>query len=163
VIDYRDGMSTISAVLVLDRDGLYHVAFLNPFNQGPTVGTPYAQQFDRAAKEAVEALEKGDCAAYLEVVFRRIGLGAGDKPRVCAFVDENPIGNLLAAQPDAELERAGGNADYGFYTLSTPAVNLTIVLARERDEGAPPNAPDLPAGAAEYGFVSAYPTNQPAQ
>ena len=160
VIDYRSGERTISAVLVLDRDGLYHVAFLNPFNARPSVGTPYAPGFDRAAKQAVEALQKGDCAAYLEVVFRRIGLGTADKQQVCAFADQNPIGTLLAAQPEADLERAGGNADYGFHTVSAPTVNFTIVLAREQDEGAPPSAPSLPKGAAKYGYVTAYLTNR---
>ncbi len=160
VIDYEQGNRIVSAVLVVDSDGLYHVAFLNPFNDKPTVGTPYAKEFDKAAADAVKAFKDGDCDAYQEVVFRRSGRGTKSAKDLCAYVESNPVSNLLEAVPDAQLAKSGGNDAYAFFTLGTPGANLTLVMAREQEEGAPPKAPALPKGAAEFAYVDAYRTNE---
>jgi hypothetical protein len=162
VIDYALGRRTVSAVLLRDSDGLLHIAFLNPFNEEKTVGTPYAKEFDKAAEQAVKALEKGDCDAYVEVVFRRFGRGSLSDKEICEFVKSNPIANLLEAAPDAQLEKSGGNGAYAFYTLGTPRVNMTLVLASEQEDEAPKSAPPLPKGAAEYAYFGAYRTNESA-
>ena len=159
VIDYATGIGTVSAVLIRDEDGLYHVAFLNPFNKSESVGTPYAKEFDDAAKDAIRALRERDCDAYLEVVFRRFGRGAGDEDAICSFVEENPVANLFEAQPDARVEKAGGNSAYAFYEVGTPGAALVMVLARADEDVAPPDAPELPEGAAKYGYVDIYRVN----
>jgi hypothetical protein len=159
VIDYKSGARTLGAVLVRDSDGLFHVAFVNQFNEGESVGTPYAHEFDKAARLALKSLETKDCERYLEVVWRRTGRGAAGKEVACEYVEQNPVANLLEAQPGAKYERAGGNSTYAFYTLSTPPVNLTFVFARQSDQGAPPKAPPLPKDAGEYVLVDIYRTN----
>jgi hypothetical protein len=159
VIDYEGGVRTISAVLIRDEDGLFHIAFLNAFNDYETVDTPYAKQFDAVAKQAIEALERGDCPAYEKAAFRRFGRGSLDPASLCDYAKANPIGNLIEAQPDAKLERAGGSDAYAFFTLGTPGLNMTLVFAREQEQGAPPEAAELPADAAKYGYVDVYRTN----
>jgi len=163
VIDFASGKRTVSAVLIRDQDGLLHVAFIDLFRGVPSVDTKLAKQFDDAAERAVEALADKDCDAFLDVAYRRFGRGAGSTEQVCPRVEENPIAALFEAYPKAKVKRLGGNEAYGFYSVSTPAVHYTIVLAHETEKGAPPEAPPLPKGAAEYGFVDAYPTNTRAE
>lgn len=149
VIDYEAGARQSTAVLVRESDGLLDIAFFDPFSKGPTAGTEVAKQFAIAAEQTLAAIRRRDCAAYQKVVFHAFGRGSGDKSVLCDYVKKNPIANLLAAAPDAKLQRAGGNAAYAMYTLSTGAVNLTLVFARERDHGAD-----------HYGFVDVYRTNE---
>jgi hypothetical protein len=163
VIDYASGKRTTSAVLIRDRDGLFHVAFIDSFRGVPSVDTKLAKQFDGAADRAVQALADKDCDAFLDVAYRRFGPGAGSRNQVCPRVEENPIANAFEAYPKAKLKRLGGNEGYAFYSVSTPGAHYTIVLAQQAEKGAPPKAPSLPKGAAEYGYVDAYLTNTRAE
>jgi hypothetical protein len=163
VIDYANGKRTASAVLIRDQDGLFHVAFIDFFRGVPSVDTKLAKQFDGAADRAVKALANKDCDAFLDVASLRFGRGAGSRDQVCTFVEQNPIPNLFEAYPGAKAKRLGGNEGYGFYSVSTPAVHYTLVLAQQSEKRAPPKARPLPNGAAEYGFVDAYPTNSRAE
>jgi hypothetical protein len=163
VIDFASGERTISAVLIRDRDGLFHVAFIDSFRGVPSVDTELAKQFDAAAERAVKALKNKDCDAFLDVAYRRFGSGAGDEEQVCPRVEQNPIANAFQAYPKAKVKRLGGNEGYGFYSVATPAVHYTLVLAQQTEKGAPPKAPKLPKGAAEYGYVDAYVTNTRAE
>ena len=163
VIDYAYGSRTASAVLIRDRDGRFHLAFIDLFRGVPSVDTKLAKQFDGATERAVEALAKKDCDAFLDVAHRRFGRGAGSREQICTYVEQNPIANLFEAYPKAKTKRLGGNEAYAFYSVRTPGVYNTVVLAQQTEKGAPPNAPPLPKGAAEYGYVDAYVTNTRAE
>ena len=163
VIDFASGKRTVSAVLIRDQDGLFHVAFIDLFRGARSVDTKLVKQFDDAAERAVKALAKKDCDAFLDVAYRRIGRFAGSREQVCTFVEQNPFANALEAYPKAKVKRLGGNGAYGFYSVSTPAVHYTVVLAQQTEKGAPPEAPPLPKGAPEYGFVDAIVTNTRAE
>ena len=158
VIDYEIAERTYSAVLIRDSDGLYHVAFFNPYGVEKTVGTKYAKTFDQTANKTLEALKKRDCKAYSEVLFRRFGIGRQDDKVICEFVENSPIARQLEAFPDAEFKSSGGNADYAFYTLATPATHWTLVFARQADRKGQPSELDLPDDSATYAYVAAYPT-----
>jgi hypothetical protein len=111
----------------------------------------------------VKALANRDCDAFLAVAYRRFGPGAGSRDQVCPRLEENAIANLIEAYPKARTTRLGGNEGYGFYSLATPAHHHTLVLAQQTEKQAPPNAPPLPKGAAEYGYVDSYLTNTRAE
>jgi Dolichyl-phosphate-mannose-protein mannosyltransferase len=159
VIDYASGPRTITAVLIRDQDGLYHIAFID-FSRGVrSVDTGFAKQFDDTARRAVSALKKRDCDDFVDVAYRRSGPGAGDKKQICTFVDKNPIAARFEAYPKAKTKRIGGNEGYAFYSVGTPAAHHTLVLAQQTEARAPPKAPELPKGAEEHAFVDAYLTN----
>jgi hypothetical protein len=164
VIDYSAGDHVITAVLVRDSDGLFHLAFTNPFNPSPTVGTPLAKQFNSEVRAGVEALKNKDCEAFLKVANRRLGVGALSQQEACKAVQENIFPRLLAGERKVHLKPLGGNGSYAFYGLDTPSVYFTIVAAKES-----PHLPaslrsagvsSLPPGAATYGYVQAYATNR---
>jgi hypothetical protein len=163
VIDYAYGSRTASAVLIRDQDGRFHLAFIDLFRGVPSVDTKLAKQFDGATERAVEALAKKDCDAFLDVAYRRFGRGAGSREQICTYVEQNPIANLFEAYPKAKTKRLGGNEAYAFYSVRTPGVHNTVVLAQQTEKGAPPKTPPLPKGAAEYGYVDAYVTNTRAE
>jgi hypothetical protein len=165
VADYTRGGKTISMVLIRDRDGLYHVAFIDPFRGVPSVGTDFPDDFDQAAEDAVNALQARDCQAFLTVASRRFGFGAGDDTVVCPRVENPLLSNLLKPiEGDVHPERIGGNGGYAFYSIETPASFLTIVMAQQTEgknlpSGISPEIATLPPDAAEYSYVDAYQTN----
>ena len=156
VIDYRFQDRIYGTVLIRDEDGLYHVAFFNPFGISESVGTKYAKAFDGTARQTLRALKDRDCKAFQEVAFVRFGIGGQDPDTICDFVESNGLSNQLEDFPDADFKPAGGNADYGFYTLATPATRWVLVFAREADRAGQPAELDLPEGAPTYGFVAAF-------
>lgn len=159
VIDYSLPANDLTAVMLLDQDGLYHVAFMDPFLGGGSVGTKQSKQFDKAAEASMEALRERDCEAFLAAANRRFGPGALEKSAACQYVENNPIAGLYEAAPDAKLESFGGNGDYAFYGIAGPGAHYTLVLGRESNADAPANAPALPDDAPEYGLLSAFRTN----
>jgi hypothetical protein len=162
VVDYKRGDRTVSALLIGDADGRFHVAFIDAFLGVPSVGTERAGELDAAAEGAVRALRRRDCAAFLEVAYRRFGFAGGSDAEVCARVEANP---LAALDPDGEarLELLGGNAGYAFYGLDTGTSYLIVIAARQTEAGLPETVPEqtarLPAGAPEYGYLDAVQTN----
>ena len=164
VIDYQFGDRVLSAILVIDTDGLYHVALYDPFNPKESVGTKPAKQFDAAADAAVEALADGDCDAYVAILHRRFGRGAAaPENEICDLVEPNQVQAVRKVDPSAEPESLGGNGSYAFYSLGTPGYNLTLVVARATDEAVPEGVEPLPEDAAEYAYVDAYLTNRKAE
>jgi len=164
VIDYQFGDRVLTAILLVDTDGLYHVALYDPFNPKESVGTKPAKQFDAAADAAVEALADGDCDAYVATLHRRFGRGAAaPENQICDLVEPNQVQAVRKVDPSAEPESLGGNGSYAFYSLGTPGYNLTLVLARQTDEGVPEGVEPLPKDAAEYAYVDAYLTNRNAE
>lgn len=161
VIDYRSKTGDYNTILIRDSDGRYHIAFFDPFGAPNSVGTRYAKGFDKAAHRTLEAFEHRDCDAFLAVASRRLGLGRTDEATVCDYVKDNPISRQLEDFPNAEYKSSGGNADYAFYTLATPATHWTLVFARQTDRKGQPKELDLPQGAATYAYVGAYPTGSP--
>lgn len=161
VVDYSlGGDRTLTAVLIVDSDGEYRIALLDPFRAKPSVGTKLdGKAFDRAAAKAVRALRDGDCDAYRAVAYRRSGKGSLPKKDLCPRVEQGPVQGILEANPAAKPERLGGNGDYAFYAFGLPGLNYTMVFARETDRGLPEQAPKLPNDAAEYSYVDAYKTN----
>jgi hypothetical protein len=163
VVDYRRGDRTVSALLVGDEDGLFHIAFIDAFRGTPSVGTPRARQLDTAAEGAVRALRRRDCAAFLEVAFRRFGFAGGTDAEVCERVESNPLA-ALDRRGKARVELLGGNSGYAFYGLPTRTAFLTVIVARQTEAGLPESVPEdvarLPAGAPEYGYVDALQTNR---
>ena len=158
VIDYEASGREFSAVLVLDQDGLYHLAYFDVFLGDPSVGTEQAKEFDDAADEAVEALQERDCDAVLAVSHSRLGPGALDEDAACTFVENNPVAGIFEVYPDAELESLGGNASYAFYGLAGPGSYQVLVMARQSDDQLPPGADPLPKGAPEYAFAGVFRT-----
>jgi hypothetical protein len=166
VIDYGAGDHVVSAVLIRDADGLFHIAFVNPYNSSQTVGTPFAEEYDAVAASAIKALRDGDCDAFLQVADRRLGVASLSRQQACRSVTAKAgLGRLLAGAPHAMPDRLGGNDYYAFYGLSLPTAHLTIVEAKEGralPSSLAPAAPHLPAGAPTYGYVQAYLTNSSA-
>jgi hypothetical protein len=163
VIDYRTTEGVISAILVRDSDGLFHIAFLNPFNTQPSVGTPFAKAFDGAVTGAVEALRDANCQAFLRVAYRRFGDGGLPESEVCQAVRESGFGAILRDNRHARPVPLGGNGSYAFYGVNTSIGFFTIVAAKETDSVPSSLAdavPPLPAGAPTYGYVQAYLTSR---
>jgi hypothetical protein len=160
VIDYRFGDRVLSALLVVDTDGLYHVALFDPFNPKESVGTKLAPEFEQTADDAVEALADGDCEAYLEVAHRRFGRGARSDKEVCEVIEPNPVQVIRNVDPTAKPEELGGNGTYAFYSFGSPGVNFTMVLGRQTDEAIPEGVDPLPKDHAEYAYIDAYQTNR---
>ena len=165
VLDYTTPQRKFSVILLRDVDGLYHVLSIDPFLKSGTVGTPFAQQFDAAAKQAFDALKAKDCNAYYDVAYRLSGVGSLPKDKVCPHVEQNPIAGVLENDPSAEPKPIGGNAYFAFYGLDTPQAFLTMVMLKQstadRPSGLPKGAGIVPKGAAEYAYFGSYRTNLP--
>ena len=159
VIDYESPAGEFSALMVLDSDGLYHIAFVDPFLGEASVGSKPADEWDKVVDSALEAMRDRDCDAYLKVANRRFGPGALDKSAACDYVDANPIADLYEANPDAEPEELGANADYAIHGIAGPGAFYALLLARESDANLPENAEPLPKDAPEYSFAGAIRTN----
>jgi hypothetical protein len=162
VVDYERGDRTVSVLLVGDRDGLFHVTYIDAFLGTPSVGSERAPELDLAADHAVRALRRGDCAAFLEAAYRRFGFAGGTDAEVCDRVKGNPLA-ALDPRGQARLERLGGNAHYAFYGLDTPSSYVTLIAAHQTESGVPETMPEriaaLPKDAPAYGFVDAFRTN----
>lgn len=158
VIAYGSGEALRNAILIVDSDGLYHLPLVDPIDTAQSIGTPFATQFDAAARDTVDAMRARDCDRFRQVALARFGSGAVPG-QVCAFLDSSALTAFLASNPDAKPVRLGGNQDYAFYAVSGPEANFTMVMARESDADVAAGTPPLPKGAPEYGFVDAYQTN----
>jgi hypothetical protein len=159
IIDYAVGPRTLGVMLVVDSDGLYHVALLDPFVGKPSVGTPFASQFDPAARKVATALADRDCRGFLAVASRQIGPGTLNRKQLCPL-PKNPFSVIGDQFPSAKPKRLGGNAYFAFYSYGTPGVNYTLLFARQSNQGLPPTLPKIPKGAATYSYLGAYPTNR---
>jgi hypothetical protein len=159
ILDYAVGPRTLAAILVVDSDGLYHVALLDPFVGKPSAGTPFAPQFDTAARKVATALGRRDCQGFLAVASRQIGPGTLNREQLCPL-PKNPFSVIGEQFPSAKPQRLGGNADFAFYSYGTAGVNYTLLFARESNQGLPPTLPKIPKGAATYSYLAAYPTNR---
>jgi hypothetical protein len=159
ILDYAVGPRTLAAILVVDSDGLYHVALLDPFVGKPSIGTPFAPQFDAAARKVAKALARRDCQGFLAVASRQIGPGTLNRKQLCPL-PKNPFSVIGDQFPSAKPKRLGGNADFAFYSYGTAGVNYTLLFARQSNAGLPPTLPKVPKGAATYSYLAAYPTNK---
>ena len=161
-IDFEteDGIGSTAAV-ILDADGRFHVAFVDGYLGGEAVGTAApTDDWDEAAEATLNALETGDCDAFIQIAHHRFGPGSfPEEADTCAFVEASTVPSLLKRYPKTELEPLGSNADYAFYGLETPTKNLTIVLARQLDpEVLPEGLEPLPDDAPDFAFAAIYPT-----
>jgi hypothetical protein len=158
VVDYRRGDRIVSALLVGESDGRFHIAFIDSFRGVRSVGTPRARELDLAAERAVRALRREDCEAFLEVAFRRFGFGGGTDAEVCERIPGSPVA-MLDPEAAVRLEPLGGNAGYAFYGIDTRDAYLTVIAAQQPETGLPDTVPEevarLPAGAPEYGYLDA--------
>ena len=140
VIDYA-GTSVFSAVLVVDEDGLYKIALIDPFLHEKSVGTKLAPQFKQTADECRQGARATMTATPC---LRRPTAGSArvpfDQSALCDFADNNQVAAVLQAIPDAKLDPAGGNADYALYGLGGPGAYYVILMARESDENLPQGA-----------------------
>jgi hypothetical protein len=163
VFDYATKKRNVTAVLMRTADGLYHIAYFDRFESGPTVGTPFAKRFTGVANEAFNALRDKDCEAFLKVVYAATGPGSKGKSTVCPLVENNLVAKTLEKTPSAKPVLIGGNRFFAFYGLNGKKY-LTLSLAREapsqRPAGLKKGVMVLPKGAPEYAFVRAYHTNQ---
>jgi hypothetical protein len=156
VADYvtADGQA-LSAVFILDADGLYHLAFidLNPSGSSdPAVGTRFEPKFDAAAQVAVNALREKDCRSFQTVASERF-LGTAETSAICAYASmNNPLANLSSSSPRAQPQRLGGNSRYAFYGVRAQGAYVTVVMAR-----APDSASSDPA--LGYVYADAFQTN----
>jgi hypothetical protein len=164
VLDYTIGTRHLAVVLVRGADGLYHIVFFDRFETGPTVGTPFARQFDGAVKLAFDALRNRDCDAYLKVAYVVTGPATKGRKAICSQVEKNLVAVALSRTPSARPRLIGGNRYFAFYGLDGVPY-LTLAMAREAPSQRPPGLKAgvmvLPKGAPEYAFLRAYPTNAP--
>jgi hypothetical protein len=161
VIDFERGERTITALMIVDQDGKYHLVTLDGFLGKPSVDTKFADQFDVAARQAVTALVDKDCPAFLRAANRQLGpaSAARSDKDICKYVKNNRIATLAGSRPSIAPQPLGGNADYALYGIGTQARFVTILMARQSNDNLPESASDLPSNAAEYGFVDVLPTN----
>ncbi len=159
ILDYAIGPRTLAAILVVDSDGLYHIALLDPFVGKPSVDTPFAPQFDATARKVATALAHRDCQGFLAVASRQIGPGTLNRKQLCPL-PKNPFSVIGDRFPSAKPQRLGGNAYFAFYSYGTAGVNYTLLFAHQSNEGLPPTLPKVPKGAATYAYLGAYPTNR---
>jgi hypothetical protein len=163
VLDYQTRKRHYTAVLLRDADGLYHIAYFDPFHNAPTAGSPFAPEFKDVARASFDALRAKNCDAYLKVVYARSGPGSKGRKKVCPHVAKNPIAKAVAKFPKAKPKLIGGNRFFAFYGLDTRRY-FTFVLAREaasqRPTGLKPGVLELPKGVPEYAFFRAYTTNE---
>jgi hypothetical protein len=162
VIDFAAGDHVLSMVVLRDSDGLFHVAFVSPFNGQTTINTPLASGFHRAAQGAVAAIRDRNCNAFMAVANRRLGPGTLPPPQACdAVTAPGGLSELLKGSPKAKPISLGGNGFYAFYAVPTRTAFLTLVLAKETNAVPPSIASTsraLPRGAPRYGYVQAYQT-----
>ncbi|MDQ2675388.1 MAG: hypothetical protein M3Y34_01145, partial [Actinomycetota bacterium] len=159
VVDFEYGELGASAVLVVERDGRYHLAYVDTLLEGESAGTPAADEFDRAAADAFAALRDGDCDAFIQVANPRHGPGAAEKSAICDYVKASPVPGLAKSFPELKPMRLGANADYALYALATPDGFWTMVLGRAEDpQMLSESYEPLPADAPEFGFVDLIPT-----
>jgi hypothetical protein len=162
VIDYAAGDHVLSMIVLRDSDGLFHVAFVSPFNAQTTINTRLAGGFRPIARRAVAAIRARDCARFLAVANRRLGPGTLSPAAACdAVTASRGLSDLLKGAPNARLVPLGGNGFYAFYALPTRTAFLTMVLAKETNAVPPSIASTtrpLPRGAPRYGYVQAYQT-----
>jgi hypothetical protein len=158
VIAYRTPRH-LNALLVLDEDGRYHIAFPDAYLPDAELDGKPAKEFDRVAEDAVTALREKDCDAFLDIAHRRYGPGTFERDLACDYVEQNPIALLFENFPDAELEAFGGGPDYAFYGIAGPGAHFTLVLARESDKGLPDFVEPLPDDAPEYALAGVLRTN----
>lgn len=153
-----------TAVTILDSDGRHHVSFVDTFLAGGTVGTDTEFEpdpgIDKVAEAAVDALQEEDCEAFQNLTHKRFGVGASpDESQICTFVKDSSVREALEEFPKTEVESLGGNDEYGFYGLETPAGNQTFIVAVQEDpETLPEGFEPLPEDARKFGFVTIYPT-----
>lgn len=151
-IDAGTGYSQpATTVLALDRDGRYHIVFIQ-FGYG-SIGSKPNPAFDRNVRLAVAALRRADCNAFVKVAFRGFGLGGGPETSVCTRLPRNALHTALAADPAARPVKLGGNSLHAFYGITAAGRYWTLVMAQQ-----PPSA-TLPVGSAQYAFVDAYPAS----
>ena len=152
VIDYATGYATPgTTVLALDSDGRFHVVFVD-FTYG-SIGSEPNPAFDRNARLAVAAIRRGDCQAFLGVAYRKFGLGGGSDASVCKRLASTTLRRELENAPPAKPVKLGGNSLFAFYGLRAGNRWYTVVMAQQTP------STKLPAGAARYGFVNAYPAD----
>jgi hypothetical protein len=163
VLDYATKRRNLSVVLLRAGDGLYHIAFVDKFESGPTAGTPLAPKYSDVAKAAFAALKTKNCDAYFNVAYAATGSASRGKQKACARISKNIVAKTLEKVPSATPKLIGGNRFFAFYGLDGKKY-LTLVLAREAASQRPSNAKQgklvVPKGAPEYGYVDAYPTNE---
>ncbi len=146
-------------MLVVDQDGLYRIALIDPFLREKSVGTKLAPQFKQAADDVVKALSHHDCDALLAAANRTLGPGTFDQSALCDYADNNEVAAVRQALPDAKVDQIGGNADYALYGLGGPGAYYVILMARESDDNLPQGGEPLPKDAPEYGFAGVVATN----
>lgn len=161
IIEYSRDDVPINVLTVLDRDGRFYLLLADLFLAERSVGTSFADGFDRMAHAAVGALAEKDCDAFLDAAYPRFGIAGVSRPKsdVCDYVNENPIANLTAMDIAVKPKPLGGNSSYAFYGVSGPDVHFTIVMARLSDTEQPESAPKLPKDAPEYGVLDVLPTH----
>ena len=163
VIGYERGARTLNVVLVRDADGLLHIAFIDPFTGKSATDGDLAKPFAKVADQGAAALAEKDCEAFLEVAYRRFGLGAGKDRDVCDRVKKNIVAALLERGGEPKALNLAGGSTYAFFGVDTPFSYLTLIAGRQTETGLPKEAPkaiaELPKGAPDYGVVDALRTN----
>jgi hypothetical protein len=155
VIDFDNGPSFATLVLIRDDDGLYHAAVLDFSVEKPATQTKIdTQAYNDAAARAVSAVRDRNCDAYLAILDRQFGLGSAPEDEICPKLnrESNLFANALASDVLAKPELLGGNGNWAFYGLSTAYGYYTLVFANQPPT---PTAPD----AAPEAFVDGYLTN----
>jgi hypothetical protein len=163
VFDHAGKKRNSTAVLLRGADGLYHFAFISRFVDGPTVGTPFAPQYNEVAKSAFAALKTKNCDAFLKFAYVVTGPASKGRQRVCPRFSKNIVARTVSKTPSATPKLIGGNRYFAFYGVNGKTY-VTLVLARQapsqRPPGTKPGKLVVPKGAPEYAYVDAFATNE---
>ena len=163
VIALERGVGTLNLILVRDSDGLLHLAYLDAFTGESGTEGKLAKQFKEVASKGTKALAEGDCEAFLKVAYRRFGLANGTDREACDRAKNNIVSALLERGGEPKPVDLAGGSQYAFFGIDTPVSYLTVIAARQTEEGLAPGLPkevrELPKGAPEYGIVDVLRTN----
>jgi hypothetical protein len=155
VMDFSAEGRVLSAILIRDSDGLFHLAFVAG-SASPTVGTPFAHQFVATADSAVKDLRERDCDAFRRVASPQGGIGSISATQACLSGEAIDIGEATFGSHRVRPRLLGGNSQYAFFGLNSPQIYVTIVEARNPES----ETDGSTGGASEYVYVASYLTNR---
>ncbi len=125
----RDQLRT--AVLAMDRNRAFRLLFVVDSPIGSQSG-PARADYDRAARQAAAALAFRDCARFLAVAHRSVGVANGPDSVVCRALPTLGVARILQAHPSTRPQPLGGDGRFAFYGLpADDDAYYTMVMARE--------------------------------
>jgi hypothetical protein len=158
IIDYRVHAKSsypLTAVLIRDKDGLYHIAFVTGGAGEPVADTTAPRDvLQSSVGDVVDALRKRDCSAFAKVMYTGFGPGvSGNQTTICNSLLGSPLPAALAADGSLKPKVYGSNAEFAFLGFDTPVGHYTVVLST------PPAKKTGGGATGNYEYVDSFLTN----